>query len=138
MRILGIDFGSRRIGVALSDPTGSMAQPLTVIENIKNESDINKISELVLEYNVEEVVVGLPLSLSGEVKPQAQAVLEYVEKLKKALDVPVKTWDERLTTSFAERTLVESRVRRGRRKEVIDKVAAAVMLQGYLDSKKST
>jgi putative Holliday junction resolvase len=137
MRILGIDFGTRRIGVALSDPTGSMAQPLTVIEKKANGSDIDKVSELVFEYNVDEVVVGLPLSLSGEIKPQAQAVLEYVERLKSALKVPVKTWDERLTTSFAERTLIESKVKRGRRKEVIDKVAAAVMLQGYLDSKKS-
>lgn len=137
MRILGIDYGLRRIGVAISDPSGAMAQPLVVIENRGNGSDIQRISQIVDEYNVQEVVVGLPISMSGEKGPQAQAVLEYVVKLKDILQVPVKTWDERLTTSFAERTLIESDVKRGRRKEIVDKVAAAIILQGYLDSKRA-
>ncbi|PIW22649.1 MAG: Holliday junction resolvase RuvX [Candidatus Aquicultor secundus] len=137
MRILGVDYGLRRIGVAISDPTGNMAQPLVVIENRGNGSDIRRISQLVDEYKVQEVVVGLPVSMSGEKGIQAQAVLAYIEKLKPVLKVPVKTWDERLTTSFAERTLVESDVKRGRRKEIIDKVAAAIILQGYLDSKRA-
>ncbi len=137
MRILGVDYGLRRIGVAISDPTGSMAQPLVVVENRGNGNDIQRISQLVDEYNVKEVVVGLPISMSGQKGVQAEAVFAYIEKLQDVLNVPVKTWDERLTTSFAERTLVESDVKRGRRKEIIDKVAAAIMLQGYLDSKRA-
>lgn len=137
MRILGLDFGARRIGIAMSDPTGNMAQPLTVIEKSRNDTDIHRIEKLVDEYGVDEVVVGLPVSLSGEIGPQAQAVLEYVEKIKAIIKVPVKTWDERLTTTAAERSLLESEVRRGRRKEIVDKVAAAIMLQGYLDSKRT-
>lgn len=137
MRILGLDFGSHRIGIAISDPTGSMAQPLSVIEKRPDDSEIKRILELVDEYNVDEVVVGLPVSMSGEIGAQAQVVLEYVEKLKNELRVPVITWDERLTTSFAERALMESNVKRSRRKEIVDKVAAAVILQGYLDLKRS-
>ncbi|HEY3373805.1 MAG TPA: Holliday junction resolvase RuvX [Candidatus Aquicultor sp.] len=137
MRLLGLDYGSRRIGVAISDPSGFMAQPLQVIDKSRDSSDIRKISELVNEYGVDEVVVGLPISLSGEIGPQAREVLDFVEELKKTLSVPVATWDERLTTSYAERALKESNVKRGRRKEIIDKVAAAVMLQGFLDLKNS-
>jgi putative Holliday junction resolvase len=114
-----------------------MAQPLQVIDKSRDSSDIRKISELVNEYGVDEVVVGLPISLSGEIGPQAREVLDFVEELKKTLSVPVATWDERLTTSYAERALKESNVKRGRRKEIIDKVAAAVMLQGFLDLKNS-
>ncbi len=137
MRILGLDFGLRRIGVAISDPTGSMAQPLTVIEKQNEDIEIEKISHLIGEYGVGEVVVGLPISLTGQIGPQAQVVLEYVEKLKAELGVPVKTWDERLTTAVAERALAESEVKRGRKKEIVDKVAAAIILQSYIDSRKS-
>lgn len=137
MRILGLDYGERRIGVAVSDPTGTTGQPLMVIDKRDPGSDIVKISDLVDDYDVDEVVVGLPISLSGEIGPQARTVLEFVEKLKAELRVPVKTWDERLTTSYAGRALKESDVRRKRRKEVVDKVAAAIILQGYLDSKRT-
>lgn len=137
MRILGLDYGERRIGVAISDPTGTTGQPLTVIDKRDPGSDIKSISDLIDEYGVDEVVVGLPISLSGEIGPQAQAVLEFVEELKVELKVPVKTWDERLTTLAAGRTLKESDVKRKRRKEVVDKVAAAIILQGYLDSKRT-
>ncbi len=136
MRILGLDFGLRRIGIAISDPTGSMAQPLTVIEKQNEGIDIQKIAHLIDEYDVGEVVVGLPVSLTGQIGPQARIVLEYVEKLRVRLEIPVKTWDERLTTSAAERTLTESGVKRARRKEVVDKIAAAIILQNYIDSKK--
>jgi len=136
MRILGLDFGARRIGVAISDPTGSTAQPLTVIEKKDDEAAIRRISELVDKYEVDEIVVGLPVSMSGELGAQARTVLAYVEKLKAKLKLPIKVWDERLTTLFAERSLLEADVKRGRRKEVVDKVAAAIMLQGYLESKR--
>lgn len=137
MRILGLDYGERRIGVAISDPTGTTGQPLTVIDKRDSGSDIKKISDLVDEYGVDEVVVGLPVSLAGEIGPQAQIVLEFVEELKAELEVPVKTWDERLTTTAAGRALIESDVKRRRRKEVVDKVAAAIILQSYLDSKRT-
>ncbi|HZD61008.1 MAG TPA: Holliday junction resolvase RuvX [Anaerolineae bacterium] len=132
-RILALDVGAKRIGIAVSDPTGSMAQPLMVLDRRKDSSEIGRISELVDEYSVSEVVVGLPLSLAGEMGPQAREVLDYINELKGNLKVPVRTWDERLTTSFAERALVESDVRRKQRKQVIDKVAATLILQGYLD-----
>ncbi|MCL6473293.1 MAG: Holliday junction resolvase RuvX, partial [Firmicutes bacterium] len=96
-----------------------------------------KIKQLIDEYDVEKVVIGLPVSLAGELGPQAKAVLEYVEKLRATVKVPVATWDERLTTASAKRMLLESEVRRSRRKEVIDKIAAAIMLQSYLDAKRS-
>jgi len=137
MRILGLDYGERRIGVAISDPTGITGQPLTVIDKRDPGSDIKNISDLIDEYGVDEVVVGLPISLSGEIGPQARAVLQFVEELKVELKVPVKTWDERLTTLAAGRALNESDVKRKRRKEVVDKVAAAIILQGYLDSKRT-
>lgn len=136
MRILGLDFGSRRVGVAISDPTGKMAQPLTVIERKTRDADIIAISKLIDEYKVDEIVVGIPVSMTGELGPQAQVVLEYIDRLKETIKVPIQTWDERLTTALAERALLESEVKRGRRKEVIDKVAAAAMLQSYLDSKR--
>lgn len=136
MRILGLDFGLRRIGVAISDSTGSMAYPLTVIEKQNEDIDIQRIAHLIDEYDVGEVIVGLPVSLTGQIGPQARIVLEYVEKLRVRLEIPVKTWDERLTTSAAERTLTESGVKRARRKEVVDKIAAAIILQSYIDSRK--
>jgi len=137
MRILSLDYGERRIGVAISDPTGTTGQPLTVIDKRDPRSDIKKISDLVNEYGVGEVVVGLPISLAGEIGPQARTVLAFVKELEEKLKVPVKTWDERLTTSVAERVLKESDIKRKRRKEVVDKVAAAIILQSYLDSRRT-
>lgn len=131
-----MDFGSRRIGVAISDPAGIMAQPLTVIERRNKDADMVAISKLIEEYKVDEIVIGLPVSMTGELGPQAKVVLEYADSLKEMIKVPIRTWDERLTTALAERTLLESEVKRGQRKEIIDKIAAATMLQSYLDSKR--
>lgn len=130
MRILGIDYGEKRIGVAVSDPLGLTAQPVDAVE------DIEGIKRIVKEYDeVEEVVVGLPKSLSGKLGPQAQKVLEFVEKLKKDLRQRIITWDERLTTVEAEKVLISAGLSRQKRKEVVDKSAAAIILQSYLDSK---
>jgi len=137
MRIMALDVGVRRIGVAISDPTGSMAQPLKVIDRQRNDAEIESIVELAEEFGVSEVVVGLPLTMMGEIGPQAEEVLEYIDKLKGRIKAPINTWDERLTTVSAERALVESDIRRKRRKQVVDKVAATLILQGYLDSKRS-
>jgi len=137
MRILGIDYGEKRIGVAVSDPLGITAQPVTVIEKKPSfEQDIVEINQILERYSsVKEIVVGLPKSMSGELGIQAQKVLEFVEALK-SLNIKITTWDERLTTVAAERVLISAGLSRQKRKKVIDKSAAALILQNYLDSKQ--
>ncbi|HCG99293.1 MAG: Holliday junction DNA helicase RuvA [Candidatus Aquicultor primus] len=137
MRILGIDFGERRIGLAMSDPAGRLALPLETVVRGADDAHLTYIRELCEEHGVGEVVIGLPLSLRGEVGPQAEATLLFAEKLKESLRVPVRTWDERLTTLSASRALAEANVSRKKRKEVVDKVAATLILQAYLDSKET-
>ncbi|MDR7435044.1 MAG: Holliday junction resolvase RuvX [Armatimonadota bacterium] len=134
MRILGLDVGTRRIGVALSDPLGISAQPLKVIEREGWDADLAEIRALVREWEVSCVVVGMPRSLNGSLGPQARMVEEFVAKLRDAIGVPVDTWDERLTTVAAERAMLEANVRRDRRRQRVDAVAAALLLQAYLDS----
>lgn len=135
MRVLGLDPGTKRIGVAISDSDGRVATPIEVIQRTGDLArDVRKIKEIVEEWEAELVVVGLPLSLSGEVGPAAQRVLDEVEVLRATLPVPVETYDERLTTVTAERHLVEQRMGAKARREVVDKVAAAVLLQSWLDA----
>ena len=136
MRALGIDFGDKRIGVALSDPLGIIASALTVIENKSDEAALKRIVALAGEHEVECIVVGLPRSLDGSLGPQAQRVQSFIESLIQCTDIPVVTWDERFSTFDAERVLVEAGVKRDKRKRHRDSVAAAVILQGYLDSIK--
>ena len=136
MRVLGIDYGERRIGIALSDPTGVFAQPLTVVERRRGEDAagaIARIVELVRGHDAEEIVVGMPLDMSGKVGEKAREVRRFAERLRSAAGVPVREWDERLSTVAAERALLEGGLRRSRRKKVIDKTAAALILGGYLD-----
>ncbi len=132
MRILGLDLGERRTGVALSDPTGFLATPLTVLQHINIEADLAAIEELVRSRGVEQVVVGLPLSLNGSVGPQARLVQRRVARLRDRLNVPIVLWDESLSTVEAKRLVHEAgkRVKRDR----IDAAAAAVILQSYLDA----
>ena len=136
MRALGIDFGDKRIGVALSDPLGIIASALTVIERKSDEAALKSIVALAQEHEVECIVVGLPRSLDGSLGPQAQRVQAFVESLMLCTDIPVVTWDERFSTYDAERVLVEAGVKRDKRKRHRDSVAAAFILQGYLDSIK--
>ena len=133
-RILGLDPGERRIGVALSDPTGIIAQPHDVIDR-KVTDPVKAVQELVREHEVVTVVIGLPVSLSGGEGPAAQAAREFGATMESALDVEVCYQDERFTTVTAEEALIEAGVRREKRRDVRDKVAAAVMLQAYLDSR---
>ena len=133
MRILALDIGDVRIGVAVSDELGITAQPLETIAAKDRAAALSKISGLVAELAAQEVLVGLPRSLDGSLGPAAQKVMEWVEELGAMLDVPVKTWDERFTTSAVERTLIAADVSRKKRKKVVDKLAAAYLLQGYLD-----
>lgn len=133
-RALGLDPGERRIGVALSDPTGIIAQPLEVIDR-KVADPVDTVKRLVREYEVDTVVIGLPVSLSGGEGPAAQAARAFGATMSAALDVEVVYQDERFTTVTAEEALIEGGVRRERRRQVRDMVAAAVMLQAYLDAK---
>ena len=133
-RALGIDLGERRIGVAVSDGEGRLATPLTVIERSGSaKGDHRQIAELVAEYEAEVVVVGLPLSLDGTAGVAARGAESEAEQLKAALDVPVLTHDERLTTVIAERALAESGLSAKARRKRVDMVAASVILQGWLD-----
>ena len=142
MRVLGIDLGERRVGVAVSDPDGVVATPYTVIElpaksSSKTNSEVlcRKLLEMASEIKAEAVVVGMPLSLDGTSGPAAQAADAQVEVLRELIDIPVFTHDERFTTSIAEQAMLEADLSRKRRKEVIDKSAATVMLQSWLDAR---
>jgi putative pre-16S rRNA nuclease len=133
VRVLGLDLGSRRIGVALSDPSGTIATPHSVIERSGDPAaDHLAIAALVVEEGVERVVVGLPISMGGGMGPAARAATTEAEALAAVLPVPVETFDERLTTVAADRLLLAGRVRGGARRRVVDKIAAAVLLQGWL------
>ncbi len=137
MRILGLDAGEKRIGVALSDPLGIIASALTVVE-VKTEADgVERVVALAREHEAERIVVGLPRSLDGSLGPQARRVQAFADLLAGRMDIPVVTWDERLSTVEAERTLVRAGIKRDKRKKRLDSVAAAVILQGYLDSRES-
>lgn len=139
MRALGIDLGSKRIGVALSDSAGSLATPYEVVERCGDRArDHHRIAALAEEAGAELLVVGLPLSLDGSVGAAAQAALEEADDLGAAAGLPVEMWDERLTTVSADRDLKALAMRAPARRRVVDKVAAAVMLQAWLDHRRLT
>lgn len=139
MRVIGIDLGSKRIGVATSDTTGTIASPYTVIarHGRDRQTDHRAIAAIVTEMEAERVVVGLPLSLSGDKGPAAQAAEAEAAELAAVLPVPVETWDERLTTVSADRSMMEMRMKADARRRVVDKVAAAILLQAWLDAHRS-
>lgn len=136
MRIMGLDFGTKRIGIAMSDELLLTAQGLDSLQRKNLKSDLDEISRLALENNVQEIVIGLPISMNGTYSEKTREVLEFVEELLKVVKVPVKTWDERLTSVQAERVLLEADTSRAKRKKVTDKLAAQLILQGYLDTNK--
>jgi putative Holliday junction resolvase len=137
MRILSMDVGDRRIGLAVSDEMGWTAQGLETYERRTLRQDLAYLVELIRSRAVTDVVVGLPRHLDGHIGPQAQKVLTFVESLKTQITVPVLMWDERLTSREAERTLIEAHVSRSKRKTVVDQMAAILILQGYLDSRQA-
>lgn len=130
-----MDFGSKVIGVAISDELTITAQPLTSIRRISLEKDLSSILEIVAGYQVEEVVVGLPINMNGTKGESARKAEAFIEKLQGRLSSKIIPWDERMTTMAAERVLLEGDVSRRKRRKVIDRVAAALILQGYLDSR---
>ncbi|EJF7543778.1 Holliday junction resolvase RuvX [Listeria monocytogenes] len=136
MRIMGLDVGSKTVGVAISDPLGWTAQGVETIQIDENRKQFgyDRVKELVLEYEVGKVVVGLPKNMNNTIGPRAESSKIYAEVLEARIGLPVVLWDERLTTSAAERTLIEADVSRKKRKEVIDKLAAVMILQSYLDT----
>lgn len=130
-----IDYGKKRIGIALSDPTGTIAYPLEVVDMKSMEDLLARVGVIIEEHCVAELVVGLPLSLSGKIGESAIEVLDFVVLLKESFDgLKIETWDERLSTAFAEKEMIRDNVRRKKRRVVIDKLAATVILQSYLDS----
>lgn len=133
MRVLAIDLGKRRIGLALSDELGLTAQPLGVLARRGLRADVEEIAALCARHGVERVVVGLPLRLSGASGPEAEEAARFAERLRQRLDLPVDVWDERLSTREAERLLVEADVSRHRRRGRVDAVAAAIVLRAYLE-----
>ncbi len=137
MRIMGLDYGSKTVGVSVSDPLGITAQAVETISREKENKlrrTCARIEELVLEYDVEKLVVGLPKMLSGEIGDRAEKSKSFGEMLGRRTGLPVVFQDERLTTQEAERTLIENQVRRENRKQYVDQIAAVFILQGYLDS----
>lgn len=136
MRIMGIDFGTKRIGVAMSDELLLTAQGTNSIEVRGMRSDLESIGKLVAENSVAEIVVGLPLNMNGTHSQKTEETLRFVESLRSAVSVPVVTWDERLTSVAAERALLEADMSREKRKKLSDRLAAQFILQGYLDSKR--
>jgi len=138
VRALGLDLGSKRIGVAVSDRSGTIASPLTVLQRSgSRRTDHERIAALVREEEAELVVVGMPRSLSGAQGPAARAATAEIAALASVVDVPVETSDERFTTVTANRALAESGVRGPARRRVVDKVAAAVILQSWLDARRT-
>ena len=138
MRIMGLDYGSKTIGVAVSDPMGLTAQGLEIIrreEENKLRKSLRRIEELAKEYQVEEIVLGFPKNMNNTIGERAEKSLQLKETLERRLGLPVIMLDERLTTVEADRTLIEAGVRRENRKKYVDMIAAVFILQGYLDAK---
>ncbi|KGM96176.1 Holliday junction resolvase [Clostridium novyi A str. 4552] len=134
MRILGLDVGDRTIGVAVSDPLGFTAQGITTIHRKNVEEDIDELKKICKEYAVELIISGLPKNMNGTVGEQGEKVIEFCDILKTKLEIPIKMWDERLTTVAAHKAMLEANLSRAKRKKIVDKMAATYILQGYLDS----
>lgn len=140
MRIMGLDFGSKTVGVAVSDALLLTAQGVEIIrrkEENKLRQTLARIEELIVEYEVEELVLGLPKHMNGTEGVRVELTMEFKEKLERRTGLPVTMWDERLTTVAADRTMIEAGIRREHRKDYVDMLAATFILQGYLDKRKN-
>ena len=141
IRIMGLDFGSKTVGVAVSDPLGITAQGIEIVRRTsenKLRKTLARIEELVAEYEVTEIVLGFPKNMNNTIGERAEKSLAFKEMLERRTGLPVVMWDERLTTVAANRTLIEGGVRREDRKDYVDMLAAVYILQGYLDSRERT
>jgi putative Holliday junction resolvase len=135
MRILALDHGTKRIGVAVSDETRTIAQPLEFIPAEPFADFLARLRQLIREKEIDLILVGLPRNMDGSYGPAAEKVQTFVGVLKSAITVPIKTWDERLTSAQANRVLIQGGARRAKRKEKVDQTAAAILLQSYLDGR---
>ena len=139
VRAIGVDLGSKRIGVAVSDRTGTIASPLLVLQRSGSvRRDHDAIAALVLEEEAEIVVVGLPLNMNGSAGPAARAAVAEAERMATVVGVPVVTFDERRTTVTADQAMMEARMNAQARRRIVDKIAAAVMLQNWLESRRAS
>ena len=141
IRIMGLDFDSKTVGVAVSDPLGITAQGIEIVRRTsenKLRKTLARIEELVTEYEVTEIVLGFPKNMNNTIGERAEKSLAFKEMLERRTGLPVVMWDERLTTVAANRTLIEGGVRRENRKDYVDMLAAVYILQGYLDSRERT
>ena len=138
MRVLGLDVGTKTIGVAVSDEMGWTAQGIETIKiaDEQMEQSYPRLQQLIDEYSVEKIVVGLPKNMNGTIGPRGEACIEFADNVKEKLNIETMMWDDRLSTMTAERVLLSADVSRQKRKKVIDKMAAVMILQGYLDSKQ--
>ena len=138
MRFLGLDVGEVRIGLAVSDETGLIAQGLDTLQRVSWKKDLEALCQLLGKYEVGHIVVGNPLNMSGSSGAQADRIQGFVDRLKEVTATEISLWDERLSSFSAERVLIESGMQRGKRKQVIDKLAAVIILQNFLDHFNST
>jgi putative Holliday junction resolvase len=136
MRLLGIDYGMKRIGIALSDPDRIMTHPMETISVKPDGSHIRIIQEIIQAYQVEKVVVGLPYNMDGTLGHAGEEVLAWGKKLEETIGLPVIFWDERLTTSEAHEFLIDLKVKGKKRKGIVDKIAASIILKNYLDTQR--
>jgi putative Holliday junction resolvase len=134
MRFLGVDFGLRRVGLAISDETGTVATPLSFIDGGSDERVSRALAQLATDRGASKIVVGVPLRMDGHASQQTERTLEFITTLGRVTALPVERWDERLTSTQAERALLEGNVRRKERKQRIDAMAAQIILQSYLDA----
>jgi putative Holliday junction resolvase len=137
MRALGLDVGEKRIGVALSDIMGMLASPLTIIDASDEQKALHNISELCSSNEVERIVVGLPKSMDGSIGSQAQKVQAFCDSLAAVVSIPIETWDERLSSVEANRAMIAAGTKKDKKKQLRDAIAAAIILQGYLDGKSN-
>ena len=138
MKILGIDYGEKRIGLALSDISNTVAQSLKVLKRNATRSWLGEIKAIVDKNKIEKIVIGLPKNMNGSIGEKGKEVLAFVKVLGKVVRVPIVTWDERLTTVSAEKVLRQAELSRKKRKDILDKLSACIILQNYLDSIESS
>lgn len=138
MRVLAIDHGEKRLGIAISDPTGTIARPLTVIQHTSRDADVAQVLALVQEYQVERIIVGISLDDQGQPNLAGRRALNFAHALQERTDVPVEMWDEAFSTQEARTARIQAGVRRKKRRGHLDEWAAAMILQSYLDAKKTS
>ena len=131
--IIGLDLGKKRIGVAVSDINQKVASPYLVIENKKFSEIVSIIQNIIVERNICAIIIGDPINMDGSIGPKSQSSKTFMNNLSKIVNIPILLWDERLSTVYAEKTLLEADLSRKKRKKIIDKIAASVILQGFLD-----